>query len=127
MLAIASHRTMELIAESEGKESFAMRFVFLEAEERKGSHIAIGRLSVGPAQRTQRIEFVSLGDMEMVAVAVVFAGDIARQAVSTIGPPESGAVVGVVAKHLLGERDRAERLYGQVAIEQVPLLGGIFE
>ena len=63
----------------------------------------------------------------MVAVAVVLAGDVAGERVAAVGPPEAGAVVGVERQDLLGQGHGAEGLHGQVAVEHVALLGGVFE
>ena len=66
-------------------------------------------------------------DLEVEAVAVVLARDIARERVAPVRPPEARAVVWVERQHLLRQPLRAEGLHGEVAVEDVPLLGRVFE
>jgi hypothetical protein len=62
-----------------------------------------------------------------VAVLVVLAGDVARQRVAAVGPPEGRAVVGIERQHLVGQRPAAIRLHAEVAVEQVVDLGAVFQ
>ena len=65
--------------------------------------------------------------MEVVAIAVVLARDVAGEGVSSVRPPEARAVVGIVGENLLGQGHASEGLHGEIAVQQVPLLGPILE
>src|SRR5262249_32262210 len=65
--------------------------------------------------------------LEAVAVQVVLGGDVAREGVEAVRPPEAGALVRIEGQYLLGQRLAVPRRDGEVAVEDIVDLGPVFE
>src|SRR5437870_13663927 len=104
-----------------------MRLVVVEANERQRAdvdplHVAVGlldfELELEPARRRG---FVA------ETVLIVLGGDVAGEGVEAVGPPETGAVVGIERQSLVLEALAAAGADGEVAIEHVVDFGAVLE
>ncbi len=92
---------VDALAEVEAVQPLAVRLVVLEADERQRANVDRLALAVRLHDRQRELEGAGLRGLEAEAVAVVFAGDVAREGVEAVGPPEAGAFVLVERQHLL--------------------------
>jgi len=118
---------VDTLAQVDPVQSVGVGLVVLEAHERQRADVGGLARAVGLHDRKGRLERTAGRRLEAVAVAVVFAADVAREGVEAVGPPEPGAFVGVEGQGLLGQRLAAERLHREVAVEDVVDLGAVFE
>ena len=127
MLLVAVNRAGHVVAEIETVKPLTVRFVVLETEEGNVPHVADFARAVRQAHAEVRAEIAALGDFVAVAVFVVFAGDVARESIAPVGPPEAGAVVGIKGQDLFRQAFSLVSLHGEIAVEHVVLLGGVLE
>ena len=69
--------------------------VVLETDERQGAQVNRCGSAVGLQERSGQVEAPGWDGLEQEAPAVTLGGDIARECVQTVGPPEGGAVVAI--------------------------------
>src|SRR5262249_1717830 len=113
--------------EIEAVPALRVGFVVVKANEGQRADIRGPALAVGVKHPQHGIKIGGLGGLEEVAVLVTLAGDVARKAVVTVGPPEAGAVVLVKGNDLLGEGPGRKGLHSQVSVEKVVHLGAVLE
>src|ERR1051325_11084016 len=126
MLAIAMHRGIAVVAKIKAVQTFAVRFIVLKAQKRDGPHILVDKFPIHIANLELWIEIARLLDFKSITVLIVFAAHIAREGVAPVGPPEPGSLVLIEWQGLILQALAAIRLHGQVAIEDVVLLGALF-
>src|SRR5262249_37137432 len=66
-----------------------VRLIVLEADKWKRAHVHFFLAAVGLQHWQDRVEVVGLGHLEKVTVLVALTGDVARESVQTIRPPEA--------------------------------------
>ena len=94
---------VDALAEVEAIQPVAVGLVVVEADERQRANVDLFPRAVGLHDRQGRVELTGLGRLEAEAVVVVLTGDVAREGVQAVGPPEAGPVVLVERQHLLGQ------------------------
>src|ERR1051325_3539715 len=114
-------------AEVEAVPALAVRLVPLEADERQRADVRLLAASIWLHHRQLWIEVRRLRRLEKVAVLVAVAGDVAREAVEAVRPPEAGAVIAVEGHDLFGQRGGSASLHGEVAVQRVVDLSAVFE
>src|SRR5262249_48969063 len=105
----------------------AVDLVVVEADERDRADVDLPEAAVRLLDAQVRVEAAPLGRLEAEAVLAALGGDIAREGVPAVGPPEAGAVVGVEGQHLLGEPIGPSGGDGEIAVEDVEDLGAVLE
>src|SRR5262249_53985994 len=81
----------DALAEVETVQAIAMGLVVLEADERQGADVRGPARAIGLLDRQCEVEGAAARCLKTVAVAVVLAGDVVRESVQAVGPPEAGA------------------------------------
>ena len=84
---VRSH-VVDPFPEVDAVESLAVGLVVLEAHERQGPDVDLAPLAVGLQHRHLQIHLARPRGFEAIAVAVVLAGNVAREGIQIVGPPE---------------------------------------
>src|SRR4051794_1511022 len=97
----------------------AVSLIPLKADKWQGADVDALAAAVRLQHRQPEIQSLGGRGLEAIAVAVALRGDVAREGVPAVRPPEAGAAVVVERQVLLGQRLAAEGLDGEVAVEDV--------
>src|ERR1700722_10680372 len=101
--------TVDALAEIEAVQALVVRFVVVEADEWQRSDIRLLQFAVRLLDGKGQLQAARRRGLIAVDVAVVLAGDVAREGVASVGPPEAGALILVERQDLLGQRLCLER------------------